>query len=107
MAFRPRPVEHIMKIGPIEPKVTQPATSASERRAASARGSGEAEPSAKVQLSAASTAAGAAVEDGSFDKAKVDRITAAIREGRFQVDAGAIADKLIANSQEVLGRIRN
>lgn len=96
-----------MKIGPIEPKVTQPATSAPERRAGSARTTGEAEPSAKVQLSTASSVSGGAVDDASFDKAKVERISAAIRDGRFQVDAGAIADKLIANAQELLGRVRN
>jgi len=50
---------------------------------------------------------GGAVDDASFDKAKVERISAAIRDGRFQVDAGAIADKLIANAQELLGRVRN
>ena len=96
-----------MKIGPIETKVTQPATTASERKAGSARTTGEAEPSAKVQLSAASAFVTATMEDASFDKAKVDRIAAAIRDGRFQVDSGAIADKLIANAQELLSRTRN
>lgn len=107
MANRPMPVEHTMKIGPIENKVSQPATSAPERRAGSARTTGDSEPSAKVQLSAASALADAAVDGSSFDKAKVDRITAAIREGRFQIDAGAIADKLIAQTQEMLARARN
>jgi len=40
----------------------------------------------------------------SFDAAKVDRITQAIAEGRFTVNADAVADKLMANTQEILGR---
>jgi len=43
-------------------------------------------------------------ENDSFDAAKVDRITQAIAEGRFTVNADAVADKLMANTQEVLGR---
>ena len=102
-----------MKIGPIDPKANAAAatatSSASERKNAGAAGAkpAQAEPSARVQLSAASLQASTATNDTSFDQAKVDRISAAIREGRFQVDAGAIADKLIANAQELLGRARN
>jgi negative regulator of flagellin synthesis FlgM len=42
--------------------------------------------------------------DGAFDAAKVERIAQAIRDGTLQIDAGAIADKLIANAQELLDR---
>jgi negative regulator of flagellin synthesis FlgM len=101
-----QPEEHIMKIGPIEPKVTTPQTAATERRTQGAGQPEAAEPSAKVHLSSGSQVSDA-VDDGSFDKAKVERIANAIREGRFQVDAGAIADKLISNAQELLGRTRN
>ena len=38
-----------------------------------------------------------------FDAEKVLRIAQAIRDGRFTVDAHAIADKLIANAREILG----
>ncbi|MBL8328426.1 MAG: flagellar biosynthesis anti-sigma factor FlgM [Rubrivivax sp.] len=96
-----------MKIGPIEPKHTPASTGPAERRTTAAAGRGAPEPSAKVELSASSSLAGLSTEEASFDKAKVERISAAIREGRFQVDAGAIADKLIANAQELLGRARN
>ena len=37
---------------------------------------------------------------------KVDAIRQAIAEGRFQVNAEAIADKLLANAQEMLDRTR-
>ncbi|GAB3667221.1 flagellar biosynthesis anti-sigma factor FlgM [Ramlibacter alkalitolerans] len=37
-----------------------------------------------------------------FDQEKVDAIRQAIREGRFQVNAGAIADRLIADAAALL-----
>lgn len=40
--------------------------------------------------------------EGSFDSAKVERISQAIREGKFTIDAGAIADQLISNARELL-----
>jgi negative regulator of flagellin synthesis FlgM len=39
---------------------------------------------------------------GDFDAEKVARISAAIADGSYKIDAGAIADKLIANAQELL-----
>ncbi len=42
-------------------------------------------------------------EDGSFDAAKVARISKAINEGKFTINPGAIADKLVSNAQELLG----
>jgi negative regulator of flagellin synthesis FlgM len=40
--------------------------------------------------------------DGTFDADKVARMAQAIRDGKFEVNADAIADKLIANTQELL-----
>lgn len=60
------------------------------------------EPSAQVALSAAARAAQDAGAE--FDTAKVERIARAIAEGKFQVNAEVIADKLIANAQELLGK---
>ena len=42
--------------------------------------------------------------DPTFDQAKVERIAQAIRDGQFRVNPEAIADKLIANAEELLGR---
>ena len=93
-----------MKIGQFEPKHTPSTPAATERRAGTAPTNGASEPSAKVELSSAATSA---PEEGVFDQAKVERISAAIREGRFTIDASAIADKLIGNAREVLGRTSN
>jgi len=60
-------------------------------------------PSAQVAIShAAQVAASSGSDDGSFDAAKVARISKAISEGKFTVNANAIADKLVANAQELL-----
>jgi len=101
-----------MKIGPLD---TKPAASvgppaAAERKADGARPASGTEDrpsgaSAQVQLSSAAAAlANQAVGDTSFDQAKVDRIAQAIRDGKFEVNADAIADKLIVNARELLGR---
>jgi negative regulator of flagellin synthesis FlgM len=101
-----------MKIGnPDSNKV--PANPAGVERAdpakAKARGADAAalaagEASATVEL--ASTNAAQAAAGADFDAAKVERIANAIRDGRYEVNAEAIADKLIANAQELLSRTR-
>jgi len=92
-----------MKIGQFENKAAI-APAQSERKSGStpAAGSGT-EASAKVQLSDAFVALAGGSSDGVFDAAKVERISAAIRDGKFTVNAEAIADKLIVNAQELLG----
>lgn len=65
------------------------------------------DPSAKVELSntAASLLEGGAQSD--FDADKVSRIAQAITENKFQIDAEKIADRLIANAHEVLGKAQH
>jgi negative regulator of flagellin synthesis FlgM len=95
-----------MKIGPLE---TTPSTApAANERKASGSAAGPAagsarEPSAKVELSSAARLASQGAE-GSFDAEKVARIAQAIRDGKFEINPEAIADKLIANAQELLGK---
>jgi negative regulator of flagellin synthesis FlgM len=43
--------------------------------------------------------------DGGFDQAKVDRVRQSISDGTYKINPEAIADKLIANAQEVLGKV--
>ena len=93
-----------MKIGQFDTNLTSATAAKTERKPGTADSAGGVEPSAKVQLTSVSTLKAEGAEEASFDAAKVERIANAIREGRFEVNAGAIADKLIANAQELLGR---
>lgn len=91
-----------MKIGHLDPKAALANSVAERKPADKAAGRGEDEASAKVALSSA--ASSLAVAGGeSFDAEKVERIAQAIRDGKFEVNPEAIADKLIANAQELLG----
>lgn len=94
-----------MKIGQLDTKPL-PAAHANERKVGPDGGSGAAqpEPSAKVALSSAASALAGGAVNGDFDAEKVERIAQAIRDGKFQVNPEAIADKLIANAAELLGK---
>jgi len=59
-------------------------------------------PTDQVEVSAAATQMQAAAGAADFDSAKVDAIRQAIREGRFSVNPGAIADRLIADAAALL-----
>ena len=93
-----------MKIGHLENKPLSPAVG--ERKAAATvalPAAATTEPSAKVALSPTVTQLAAGGNEGLFDSDKVQRISDAIRDGRFKINPEAIADKLIANAQELLG----
>jgi negative regulator of flagellin synthesis FlgM len=101
-----------MKIGNITSTVATTAID-SDRRTASQQSSSssvtstsDSDSSTQVDLSPEATMLSHASEDPSFDSAKVERIAQAIRDGNFSINPGAIADKLLANAQEVLGRSR-
>jgi negative regulator of flagellin synthesis FlgM len=101
-----------MKIGPsdIKPATTPPAASPTKDRAASVPAAGGvpgAESSTKVDLSPAAGLSGGLQTEATFDTAKVDRIAQAIKDGNYKVNAEAIADKLIINAAELLGRKAN
>ena len=92
-----------MKIGPFEPKPPV-APASTERKSAGAPMPPTAEASTQVELSPAASLLSGAATDASFDARKVERIAQAIRDGKFTVNAEAIADKLIVNAMELLGR---
>jgi negative regulator of flagellin synthesis FlgM len=94
-------MEHTMKIGPLDTKIAAPPVPG-ERKSASVASAGGTSPSAKVDLSTAATMKVEAEGEGAFDAAKVAAIAQAIREGRLVINPGAIADRLIANAQELL-----
>jgi negative regulator of flagellin synthesis FlgM len=90
-----------MKIGPIENKAALPPAVAERKPGQASTHAGGAEPRAKVELSAGALL-GAGGNDSVFDADKVQRIADAIRDGKFEINAEAIADKLIANAHELL-----
>jgi negative regulator of flagellin synthesis FlgM len=92
-----------MKIGPLENKPPV-APAAAERKAVPTAQPPAAEASSQVELSPAATALSGMAADPTFDAAKVERIAQAIRDGKFTVNPEAIADKLIVNAEELLGR---
>lgn len=92
-----------MKIGQLENKPVTPAVS--ERRAGGSAGATGTEASAKVALSNTVTQLAGDGTEGVFDAEKVKRISEAIRDGKFEINADAIADKLISNAQELLGNV--
>lgn len=51
--------------------------------------------------------AASASETADVDTAKVDAVRASIAQGTYVVNPEAIADKLLANAQEMLNRTRN
>lgn len=93
-----------MKIGHLDfPSARITATG--ERPVARSSSSSPASAGSSTQVALSSTASALlGGEDNSFDAAKVERIAQAIRDGSFRINAGAIADKLIDNAQEILAR---
>ena len=65
-----------------------------------------ADPSAKIELSDAAATLLDNPSSADFDADKVAQVSQAIADGSFKVDAEAIADKLIANAQELLTNVQ-
>lgn len=101
-----------MKIGDLQgPAAAAAATAAKPaqhevQQAAAVRAVGPVgEDSATVQLSAAASSLMTG-ESADFDAAKVEQVRQAIADGSYRVNAEAIADKMLANAQEMLGRAK-
>ena len=62
--------------------------------------------SAKIELSSTAATLRSSTTSAEFDAEKVARISQAIEDGSFKVNPEAIADKLIANAQELLSKVR-
>jgi negative regulator of flagellin synthesis FlgM len=105
-----------MKIGqPADKPLPAPAAGTPAAPAdAAAKASAGAPPAGAAQVDASATVAlsstastllsgGAA---GEFDADKVARIAAQLADGSFKVNPEAIADKLIANAQELLAKVQ-
>lgn len=92
------------------PSATADASSGSSGSSAT-RATGVAAQDAASQVALSSTAStlmsSSVSSDDSVDMDKVNRIAAAIRNGEFSINAGVIADKLIANTAELLGKVQS
>ena len=72
-----------------------------DTRSSSTRKSGAAADD-DVQLSSLATQLRSSDDGYTFDSARVAEIKQAIAEGRFTINAGAIADRLIASAKELM-----
>lgn len=91
-----------MKIDSLKPlNVGGPDRPAAKPAAKPVAGSASAE---NVRLSSASTAL--AAQEPEVNLARVQEIRQAIAEGRFEINASAIADRLISSARELVGNGR-
>ena len=71
-----------------------------------ATGAANVDASATVALSSTASTLLSGGASGEFDADKVARIAAQLADGSFKVNPEAIADKLIANAQELLAKVQ-
>ncbi len=82
-----------------------PGSTITETRTRSTGKATESTPSSSsesVQLSGASTQLQSTGEAVPFDVSRVSQIKQAIADGKFQINAGAIADRLISSARELV-----
>ena len=84
------------------PGTTAPTTAGSRRTDAAGATPPQVEPAASGQASAA--VAPGTTDVSAFDATKVGAIKQAIAEGRMEVDASVVADRLIAQALALSGR---
>jgi len=71
-----------------------------DSRSTSAKKTGSA--SDDVQLSSLASQLAASESESAFDTSRVEEIKQAITDGKFSINAGAIADRLIASAKELV-----
>jgi negative regulator of flagellin synthesis FlgM len=103
-------MERIMKIGnsvestAVPAAATKPAPADANKSTASVSGAAAASTQVELSSTAATLRAGTTQASADFDTEKVNRISQSIADGSFTVNPEAIADKLIANAQELLSK---
>ena len=93
--------------GAMDAKATATAAAAAAFAAAATPARAAEETSAQLKLSNTAATLLSASGGAEFDAAKVARISNAIDKGEFKINPEAIADKLIANAQELLTQAKN
>ena len=96
------PADKPASVGPVAPTRTQAGEAKVQEAAAKTN-----DPSAKVELSNTAATLLSSGASSEFDADKVARIAQAISEGKFEINAEKIADRLIANAHEVLGKAQH
>lgn len=96
-----------MKIdGSVKPFSSTNVSETRNRAPAKAPENAQAANTSDVQLSGLSSQMKLSGDTPSFDAARVSEIKQAISEGRFTVNAGAIADRLISSARELVNSQR-
>lgn len=85
----------------------RPATGSAKKASTTSQSSSSSDSATVALSSAASQLRDSGALDGTFDADKVARIAQAIKDGKFQVNADKIADKMISNAQELLNNSRS
>lgn len=83
-----------------------PAEAAKSAAGVHATGAAQVDASATVALSSTASTLLSGGASGEFDAEKVARIAGQVADGSFKVNPEAIADKLIANAQELLTKVK-
>ena len=100
------PAESHTAAAPLAP-VAASAAEAAKAHAAATTSATPAAPdaSARIQLSSTASTLLAGGNSAEFDADKVARVSEMVAKGSFKVNADVIADKLIANAQELLSKV--
>lgn len=83
-----------------------PAEAAKATAGVHATGAAQVDASATVALSSTASTLLSGGASGEFDAEKVARIAGQVADGSFKINPEAIADKLIANAQELLTKVK-
>ena len=91
------------------PAATTPASANGSAAAASVQAAipVKADDSAKIELSSTASTLLSGGSSAEFDAQKVAAMSKAIEDGTFKVNPEAIADKLIANAQEIVAKVQS
>jgi negative regulator of flagellin synthesis FlgM len=90
--------------GPAAPKTSASAGASADATSAAAQSKRSAGVAVSVSQAALALEKADRTQTAEIDAKKVASVRAAIQDGSYKVDAEAIADKLLANAQEMLKR---
>lgn len=100
------PTDNPARVGTSAQPVPQASTQSGSSTAAAPAGKRAPASGVAVTVSSLARTLEAAAGASDIDLEKVESVKAAIEQGTYKVNAEAIADKLLANAQEMLNRNR-